>query len=241
MQPESARLISKSVTMPRCNLTLKQKSQMIELSSELNTEQLAKRFRVHPTTVTRTLKKQEKILRQAGRVNLNFKTVQTNYNSEQHDSLVLEYIQAKQEANEPVTVSDICDKADEFAKGLGRLIKSKRAWWRRFRVRCNIVKSKKVKNSLAVKSQRSPGDDAAREQQAHGDDSSGKGSSFFQLTLPDKPKADLKKTRKTNLTRTKRNGTAPVINGDEAGLAECANANEKSAGPAPESSSTSES
>lgn len=175
--------------MPRCNLTLKQKSQMIELSGELNTEQLAKRFRVHPTTVTRTLKKQEKILYQAARVNPNFKTVQTNFKSEQHDALLLDFILAKQQANEPITVNDVCDKAVEFAADLGRQIKSKRAWWRRFKVRCNIIKSKTVKNSLGVRLHRTMADEQPCEQKQQA-----------QPTSPTsrKPKgADLKRPKRT--------------------------------------------
>lgn len=132
--------------MPRCNLTLKQKSQIIELSCELSTEQLAKKFHVHPTTVTRTLKKRSKILDQASRVNVNFKTVQTNQRCEEHDSMVLKYIKTRQEANEPLTIKEICDKAIEYAKVLNRSIKSKRGWWRRFKVRCNIVRSRLTKS-----------------------------------------------------------------------------------------------
>lgn len=126
--------------MPRCNLTLKQKTQLIELSEHLTTGQLAKKFRVHATTVTRTIKKKERILDQASRVNPNFKTVQTNLRSEEHDTMVLDYIRSKQGTNVPISVTDICDKAVEFANLLGRDIKSRRAWWRRFRIRCNVVK-----------------------------------------------------------------------------------------------------
>lgn len=131
--------------MPRCNLTLKQKTMLIELSKQLTTEQLAKRFHVHATTVTRTIKKKDRILVQASRVNPNFKTVQTNQRSEEHDTMVLDYIRNHQNSNVPISVSDICDKAVEFAKELNREIKSRRAWWRRFRVRCNVVRSKLVK------------------------------------------------------------------------------------------------
>lgn len=128
--------------MPRCNLTLKQKSQIIELSKQLTTEQLAKKFQVHPTTVTRTIRNSNTILYQANRVNPNFKTVQTNFHSEEHDSRVLDFINKKQEAHEPITVSDICDKAEEYARELYRPIKSRRGGWRRFRIRRNIIKSK---------------------------------------------------------------------------------------------------
>jgi len=128
--------------MPRCNLTLKQKVQIIDLSGELSTEQIAKKFHVHPTTVTRTLQKKQRILDQASRINVNFKTVQTNKRGEEHDSMILEFIKTKQDANEPITIKDICDKALECAQSLDRSIKSKRGWWRRFKVRCNIVKSR---------------------------------------------------------------------------------------------------
>lgn len=139
--------------MPRCNLTIKQKSQIIDLSGELTTEQLAKKFRVHPTTVTRTLKNKIKILDLASRINVNFKTVQTNMKNEEHDSMVLEFIKSKQEANEPITIKDICDRAAEYAKNLDREIKSRRGWWRRFKVRCNIIKSRlnSNKNSTGKK------------------------------------------------------------------------------------------
>lgn len=138
--------------MPRCNLTLKQKCQIIELSDGLSTELIAKKFHVHPTTITRTLQKRKKILEQASRVNGNFKTVQTNQRGEEHDTMVLNYIKARQDANEPLSIKDICDKAIEFAKILERSIKSRRGWWRRFKIRCNIVKSRVQKNTncLAV-------------------------------------------------------------------------------------------
>lgn len=128
-------------------MTLRQKSQIIELSGELTTEQLAKKFHVHPTTVTRTLRKKQKILDQASRVNVNFKTVQTNQKNEEHDSMILKFIKINQQANKPLTIKDICDKAVEYAHLLDREIKSKRGWWRRFKVRCNIVRSKLSKNS----------------------------------------------------------------------------------------------
>lgn len=133
--------------MPRCNLTLKQKCQIIELSSELSTDQLAKKFRVHPTTVTRTLRKKDKIFDYSSRINVNFKTVQTNRKGGEHDELILNYIKEKQAANEPITIKEICNKAVEFAELLNREIKSRRAWWRRFKVRCNIIKSRLQKNS----------------------------------------------------------------------------------------------
>ena len=113
---------------------------MIQLSEHLTTVELAKKFRVHTTTVTRTIKKKDRILNQASRVNLNFKTVQTNFKSEEHDSMVLDYIRSKQGANIPISVADICDKAIEYANILKREIKSRRAWWRRFRIRCNVVR-----------------------------------------------------------------------------------------------------
>lgn len=198
--------------MPRCNLTLKQKSQMIELRSQLNTEQLAKRFRVHPTTVTRTLKKQERILHQVARINPNFKTVQTNFKSEQHDALVLDYIHTKQAANEPVTMNDVCDRAVELAKELGRQIKSKRAWWRRFRIRCNIIKSKVVKNSLGVKCQRIGGGaggdgdepDESREQQQ-------------QVQMP--AGADLKRNAPKRAGTKRKSGKAAAVIGGAEGQA----------------------
>lgn len=136
--------------MPRCNLTLKQKCQIIELSSELSTDQLAKKFRVHPTTVTRTLKKKDKIFDYSSRVNVNYKTVQTNRKGSEHDALILNYIKEKQVANEAITIKDICDKAVEFANLLNRDMKSRRAWWRRFKVRCNIIKSRLQKNSITL-------------------------------------------------------------------------------------------
>lgn len=126
--------------MPRCNLTLKQKCQIIELSSNLSTDQIAKKFHVHPTTITRTLQKKSKILEYASRVNVNFKTVQTNKRGEEHDTLILDFIRSRTEVNEPITIKEICDKAVDLAKGLDREIKSKRGWWRRFKVRCNIIK-----------------------------------------------------------------------------------------------------
>lgn len=134
--------------MPRCNLTLKQKIQIIDLSSNLSTEQIAKKFRVHPTTITRTLQKKKKFQEQASRVNGSFKTVQTFLKNEEHDVLVLEYIRSKQDSNEPLTIKEICDKAEEFAKALNRNLKSKRGWWRRFKVRCNIIRSKLSKNVI---------------------------------------------------------------------------------------------
>lgn len=141
--------------MPRCNLTLKQKCQIIELSSELSTDKIAKKFHVHPTTITRTLQKKSKIFEQASRVNVNFKTVQTNRRGEEHDTLVLNYIR---ESKEPLSIIDICDKASELAASLGRTIKSKRGWWRRFKVRCNIVRTrvpKKTKSSNLIERQSS--------------------------------------------------------------------------------------
>lgn len=129
--------------MPRCNLTLKQKSQIIEASNkQLSSEQIAKKFHVHPTTITRIIKNKSRILAQASRVNTSFKTVQTNGQSEQHDNLVLDYIRQRQISKQPVTIKDICDKAVEFGQQVGRHIKSKRGWWRRFKTRCQIVKSK---------------------------------------------------------------------------------------------------
>lgn len=128
--------------MPRCNLTLRQKCQIIELHKDQSTDAIAKKFHVHPSTVLRTLKKKNKILDQASRVNFNFKTVQTNLSGEEHDIMVLEYIKARQEADEPISIKDICDKALECAKDLNRNIKSKRGWWRRFKFRCNIVRSR---------------------------------------------------------------------------------------------------
>lgn len=136
--------------MPRCNLTLKQKCQIIELSNELSTDQLAKKFRVHPTTVTRTLKKKDKIFDYSSRVNVNYKTVQTNGKGSEHDALILNYIKEKQVANEAITIKDICDRAVEFANLLNRDMKSRRAWWRRFKVRCNIIKSRLQKNSVTL-------------------------------------------------------------------------------------------
>lgn len=135
--------------MPRCNLTLRQKCQILELSGDLSTEQIAKKFHVHPTTVTRTIQKKKKILEHASRVNVNFKTVQTNQRGEEHDRLVLEFIKARQEANDPITIKEICDKAVEFADTLERTIKSKRGWWRRFKVRCNVVKSRMLKSKAS--------------------------------------------------------------------------------------------
>lgn len=134
--------------MPRCNLTLKQKCQIIELSKDYTSDQLAKKFHVHPTTVTRTIQKKARIMDQASRVNINFKTVQTNHRNEEHDSLVLEYIKSRQNANEPITIKEICDKAVECAGSLGRDLHSKRGWWRRFKVRCNIVRSRFPKSSI---------------------------------------------------------------------------------------------
>lgn len=134
--------------MPRCNLTLKQKIQIIDLSSNLSTEQIAKKFRVHPTTITRTLQKKKKFQEQASRVNGSFKTVQTFLKNEEHDVMVLEYIKSKQDLNEPLSIKEICDKAEEFAKALNRNLKSKRGWWRRFKVRCNIIRSKLSKNVI---------------------------------------------------------------------------------------------
>ena len=127
--------------MPRCNLNLKQKSQIIELSGQLSTEQLAKKFRVHPTTVTRTIKKKNRILDQASRVNVKFKTVQTNQRSEELDTLVLKFIKTKQAANERLSAREICNKAVELAKTLDRDL-NRRAWFRRFKVRCNIFKTR---------------------------------------------------------------------------------------------------
>lgn len=134
------------LNMPRCNLTLKQKCQIIELSKELSTDQLAKRFRVHPTTVNRILKKKEKIFDYSSKINVNYKTIQTNRKGGEHDEMILDYIKQKQNANEAITIKEICDKAVEFAKLLNRSMKSRRAWWRRFKVRCNIIKSKLPKN-----------------------------------------------------------------------------------------------
>lgn len=128
--------------MPRCNLTLKQKSQIIELSGKLSTELIARKFHVHPTTVTRTIKKKSRILDQASRVNTNFKTVQTNRRSEEHDALVLNYIKERQELEQTISIKDICDKAIEFGQLLDRHIKSRRGWWRRFKTRCQIIRSR---------------------------------------------------------------------------------------------------
>lgn len=128
--------------MPRCNLTLKQKSQIIELSTILSTEQIAKKFRVHPTTITRTIQKRARILDQAGRVNANFKTVQTNKRIEEHDLLVLDFISKRHDSKEPISIKEICDKAAEFGTSLERPIKSKRGWWRRFKARCRIIRSR---------------------------------------------------------------------------------------------------
>jgi len=137
--------------MPRCNLTLKQKTQIIELRHSLPTELLARKFRVHPTTITRIIKNQAKILDQAGRVNSSFKTVQTYGRCQEHDLLVLEYIKQKQQSKEPVSIQDICDRALEFAQLVDRPIKSKRSWWRRFKTRCQIVRSRlQDKNSKNV-------------------------------------------------------------------------------------------
>lgn len=114
----------------------------------MSTVQLAKKFHVHSTTVTRTLQKRKRILEQASRVNVNFKTVQTNHRGEELDGMVLEYIRSRQEQkNEPLTIREICDKAIEYAKTLNREIKSKRGWWRRFKIRCNIVKLRLPKSS----------------------------------------------------------------------------------------------
>ena len=96
--------------MPRCNLTLKQKCQIIEFSGELSTDQIARKFHVHPTTVTRTLQKKKRILDQASRVNVNFKTVQTNQRGEEHDTMILEYIKSRQDANEPLSIKEICER-----------------------------------------------------------------------------------------------------------------------------------
>lgn len=135
--------------MPRCNLTLRQKLQIIELSSKLSSEQIAKKYHVHQTTITRTVKKKKKILDHATRVNVNFKTIQTNQLGEEHDRSVLEYIRTKQNANEPVSIKEICDRAAELAKDVGKCIKSKRGWWRRFKVRCNIIRSKVQKSKIS--------------------------------------------------------------------------------------------
>lgn len=123
-------------------MTLKQKCQIIELFGEMSTEKIAKKFRVHPTTVTRTFQKKHKILDQAARVNVNFKTVQTNQRSQELDAMIIEYIKKRQELNEPITIKNICDKAIECAKILDKNIKSRRGWWRRFKVRCNIIRSR---------------------------------------------------------------------------------------------------
>lgn len=128
--------------MPRCNLTLKQKCQIIELYGDLSTEQLAKKFHVHQSTITRTLQKKQKLFKQASRINSNFKTVQTAPNSEEHDLMILEYIRSRQKLNQPTTINDICDKAEEYSKILNKKLKSKRGWWRRFKFRCNIVRTK---------------------------------------------------------------------------------------------------
>lgn len=133
--------------MPRCNLTLKQKCQIIELSNDLSTDQIAKKFHVHPTTITRTLQKKSKILEYASRVNVNFKTVQTNRRGEEHDAMILRLIKSRQENNLPISIKEICDKAVELAKELDREIKSKRGWWRRFKVRCNIIKCRMLTKS----------------------------------------------------------------------------------------------
>lgn len=134
--------------MPRSNLTLKQKCQIIELVGEMTTERIAKKFHVHPTTITRTLKKKDKILEQASRVNINFKTVQTLQRSEEHDAMVLEFIRSKQDAKEEISIQNICDKAIEYAATLNRTIKSRRGWWRRFKVRCNIARHRIKKRIL---------------------------------------------------------------------------------------------
>lgn len=126
---------------------MKQKCQIIELSSELSTDQLAKKFRVHPTTVTRTLKKKDKIIDYSSRVNVNYKTIQANQKGGDLDTMILDYIKDRQNANEPITIKEICEKAVEFAKSLNRDIKSKRGWWRRFKVRCNIIRSKLQRNA----------------------------------------------------------------------------------------------
>ena len=120
---------------------------MIELGAVFSTDELAKKFHVHPTTVTRTLKKRARIQEQASRVNGNFKTVQTNLRSEEHDSMVLDFIRTRHEANEAVSIKEICDKAAEYAKTFNRTIKSRRGWWRRFKVRCNIIRSRVQKSS----------------------------------------------------------------------------------------------
>jgi hypothetical protein len=180
--------------MPRCNLTLKQKTQLIELSEHLTTGQLAKKFKVHATTVTRTIKKKERILNQASRVNPNFKTVQTNLRSEEHDTMVLDYIKSKQGANVPISVTDICDKAIEFANLLGREIKSRRAWWRRFRIRCNVVRIRLNSQS----NQKSP-DDGIKQVTNETPQRSKKGSSKKVITLPtiNLPKATSTPNEKT--------------------------------------------
>lgn len=128
--------------MPRCNLTLKQKCSIIELYGEMTTEQIAKKFQVHQTTVTRTFQKKQRILDQAKRVNGNFKTVQTNQQCQELDKMIIKYIKSRQEINDPITIKDICDKAIEYAHLIDKNIKSKRGWWRRFKVRCNIVRAK---------------------------------------------------------------------------------------------------
>lgn len=128
--------------MPRCNLTLKQKCNIIELYGEMTTEQIAKKFQVHQTTVTRTFQKKQRILDQAARVNGNFKTVQTNQRCQELDEMIIKYIKSRQELNEPVSIKEICDKAIEYANLIDKNIKSRRGWWRRFKVRCNIVRSK---------------------------------------------------------------------------------------------------
>lgn len=144
---------------------MKQKIQIIDLSSNLSTEQIAKKFRVHPTTITRTLQKKKKFQEQASRVNGSFKTVQTFLKNEEHDVMVLEYIKSKQDLNEPLSIKEICDKAEEFAKALNRNLKSKRGWWRRFKVRCNIIRSKLSKNVIQQLQQQQQQQEQQDEQQ----------------------------------------------------------------------------
>lgn len=122
----------------------------------MTTEQIAKKFQVHQTTVTRTFQKKQRILDQAARVNGNFKTVQTNQRCQELDKMIIKYIKSRQELNEPVSIKEICDKAIEYANLIDKNIKSRRGWWRRFKVRCNIVRSK-CKSTSATKDKKSSG------------------------------------------------------------------------------------
>lgn len=137
--------------MPRCNLTLKQKCQIISLKDKLPTKDLAKKFHVHLSTISRIIKNQQQILNVATRINLNHKKT-TSYDYEL-DGLVLEFIKTHQEESKSLSVKEICAKATEFSKTLGRQITCKGSWWRRFRQRCKIIKTRQSNNSRKNNSQ----------------------------------------------------------------------------------------